>query len=155
MLDRIGFLGMSLPKLSSMTQAGGKLSSHYIAKFHEALKQRGGSFFVMYGQTEASPRISCLQPDDLPARPGSVGRPLPGGSLTVEDDAGQFPGIGVSGEIVYRGPNVMMGYAEHPEDLALGDIQGDALRTGDIGHVDEDGFLYISAGPSGSARCLA
>jgi acyl-CoA synthetase (AMP-forming)/AMP-acid ligase II len=144
MLDRIGFLDMSLPSLTSMTQAGGKLSSRYVKKFHAALQRRGGSFFVMYGQTEASPRITCLPADDLPARPGSVGRPLAGGSLTIEGGTGQFLGSGVDGEIVYRGTNVMMGYAEQPEDLSLGDIQGNVLRTGDIGHVDEDGFLYIT-----------
>ncbi len=144
MLDRIGFLDMSLPSLTSMTQAGGKLSSRYVAKFHEALQRRGASFFVMYGQTEASPRITCLTADDLHAHPGSVGRPLAGGSLTIEGDPGQSLGSGVDGEIVYRGANVMMGYAEQPADLSLGDVQGDALRTGDIGHVDDDGFLYIT-----------
>jgi acyl-coenzyme A synthetase/AMP-(fatty) acid ligase len=144
MLGRIGFLDRELPSLRSMTQAGGRLPDRFVTKFHDALSQRGIRFYVMYGQTEASPRMSCLPPGGLPAKLGSVGRPLEGGTFTIESADGTPLGAGVEGEVVYRGPNVMMGYATAPEDLALGDVSQGVLHTGDLGHLDEDGFLYIT-----------
>jgi acyl-CoA synthetase (AMP-forming)/AMP-acid ligase II len=144
MLDRIGFLDRDLPTLRSMTQAGGRLPDRLVAKFSEALAQRGVRFYVMYGQTEAAPRMSCLPPEETRKRIGSVGLPLEGGSFTIESDDGNPLGAGADGEVVYRGPNVMMGYADSPEDLALGDVSEGVLRTGDLGHLDEDGFLSIT-----------
>jgi acyl-coenzyme A synthetase/AMP-(fatty) acid ligase len=144
MLDRTGFLDRELPTLRSMTQAGGRLPDRLVAKFHDALSQRGVRFSVMYGQTEAGPRMSCMPPGGLPAKVGSVGRPLEGGTFTIESGDGTPLGAGVEGEVVYRGPNVMMGYATAPEDLALGDVSRGVLHTGDLGHLDEDGFLYIT-----------
>ncbi|MGE3456318.1 MAG: long-chain fatty acid--CoA ligase, partial [Kofleriaceae bacterium] len=94
---------------------------------------RGGGLFVMYGQTEATARIAVLPPSELPARADSVGKAIPGGTLAVE-----------AGEVVYRGPNVMMGYAEHRDDLARGDELGGVLHTGDLGELDGDGFLRIT-----------
>jgi acyl-CoA synthetase (AMP-forming)/AMP-acid ligase II len=96
---------------------------------HEA----GGRLFVMYGQTEATARMAVLPPDRVGERPGSAGVPIPGGSFTIVD-----------GEIVYRGPNVMMGYAECDAELAGGDELGGVLRTGDLGHLDGEGFLHVT-----------
>jgi len=87
----------------------------------------------MYGQTEATARIAILPPEYLPDKAGSVGRALPGGKLRIED-----------GEIVYSGPNVMMGYAEGRADLSLGDVLGSTLHTGDLGRLDDDGLLYVT-----------
>jgi acyl-coenzyme A synthetase/AMP-(fatty) acid ligase len=144
MLDRTGFLDRELPTLRSMTQAGGRLPDRLITKFHDALSQRGVRFYVMYGQTEAGPRMSCLQPGDVAAKLGSVGKPLDGGSFTIESADGTLLEAGVAGEVVYRGPNVMMGYATASEDLARGDDSRGVLHTGDLGHLDQDGFLYIT-----------
>lgn len=144
MLDRLAFLDRELPSLRSMTQAGGRLSEQLITKFHDRLAERGVRFFVMYGQTEAGPRMSCLPPECIEQKLGSVGRPLQDGSFLIESGDGVPLETGERGEVVYRGPNVMMGYATAPEDLALGDVQQGLLRTGDLGYLDHDGFLYIT-----------
>jgi acyl-CoA synthetase (AMP-forming)/AMP-acid ligase II len=88
----------------------------------------------MYGQTEATARMGCLPSDAFAAKKGSAGRAIAGGSFTIED----------GGEVVYRGPNVMMGYADGPDDLTKGDELGGVLRTGDLGTLDADGFLTIT-----------
>jgi acyl-CoA synthetase (AMP-forming)/AMP-acid ligase II len=69
---------------------------------------------------------------------------LPGGILTIEDETGQEVSVGSEGEIVYRGPNVMMGYAESADDLLRGDEVGRRFATGDLGYLDNDGFLFIT-----------
>ena len=104
---------------------------------------RGGRFFVMYGQTEATARIAYVPPDRLSEKLGSAGIAIPGGRLSIEPaGAGTMDGP-VTGEVVYEGPNVMLGYATGSGDLALGDELGGVLRTGDIGYLDEDGFLFL------------
>jgi len=87
----------------------------------------------MYGQTEATARMSILPPSALLAKLGSVGLPIRGGSFSID-----------SGEVVYSGPNVMLGYASARSDLARGDEMQGRLYTGDLGSLDEDGYLYIS-----------
>lgn len=144
MLDRLGFAKAEWPTLRHLTQAGGKLADPITRKFLDIAQDRGLNFFVMYGQTEAAPRISCVPPERLTEKLGSAGLALPGGELLVETPTGRTTEAGVTGEIVYRGPNVMMGYAEGREDLALGDVQGNELYTGDLGHLDEEGFLFIT-----------
>lgn len=134
MLDRLRLECLDVPSIRTLTQAGGKLSSRLIERFHQTMAARGGKFFTMYGQTEATARIAILPSDLLPRKLGSVGFPLAGGSVE----------IGAGGEIVYSGPNVMLGYAERREDLALGDVQRGQLQTGDLGRVDEDGCLWIT-----------
>ncbi|MEO3874945.1 AMP-binding protein [Nonomuraea sp. B12E4] len=129
MLRRLRFDRAEHPALTTLTQAGGRLSPELVTQF----AGQADRFFVMYGQTEATARIAVLPPDMLAAKPGSVGRAIPGGRLSVDD-----------GEIVYHGPNVMMGYAETAADLARGDDLGGVLRTGDLGRLDSDGFLYIT-----------
>lgn len=120
--------------LLHMTQAGGRLAVPIAERFHAAMAARGGTFHVMYGQTEATARMSCLPSALFPEKKGSAGRAIEGGRFTIEE----------AGEVVYRGPNVMMGYAEGPEDLAKGDELGGVLRTGDLGRLDPDGFLTIT-----------
>lgn len=144
MLRRIGFDPASLPSVRAMTQAGGKLADELVVHFHEAMSQHGNEFFVMYGQTEAAPRIACLPSRDLPAKIGSAGVALPGGRLDAVDQDGATLPSGAVGEIAYEGPNVMMGYAEDRRDLALPDVTGGRLLTGDLGYVDEDGYLYLT-----------
>ncbi len=144
MLERIGFLSMELPALRKMTQAGGKLGEALVRRFHDVLNAWGASFFVMYGQTEASPRISCVPPERLGDKVGSVGVAMPGGALAISTSEGPTTMANTVGEVVYRGRNVMMGYASERPDIALGDTQGDTLYTGDLGHFDSEGFLYLS-----------
>jgi acyl-CoA synthetase (AMP-forming)/AMP-acid ligase II len=103
----------------------------------------GGGFVPMYGQTEATARIACLPADLAASRVGSVGVAIPGTQVTVEDPAGTPVADGEAGEIVVRGPGVMMGYAHSREDLAAADGQGGVLRTGDLGYLRGE-FLYVT-----------
>jgi acyl-CoA synthetase (AMP-forming)/AMP-acid ligase II len=121
------------PSLRALIQAGGRLDPALVTEFAEIMAERDGQFFVMYGQTEASPRMACLPPDRLGDKLGSAGQAMPGGQFEIDD-----------GEVVYTGPNVMMGYAESAADLALPDTHGDTLRTGDLGYVDDEGFLFLT-----------
>ncbi|BAL85644.1 putative AMP-binding enzyme [Actinoplanes missouriensis 431] len=133
MLRRLRFDPAKHPSLRTLTQAGGRLRAELISEFAAKMDAAGGRFFVMYGQTEAAPRMATLPPDRIADKLGSVGLPMPGATFTIEDD-----------EVVYRGPNVMMGYAESGADLARGDELGGVLRTGDLGRLDEEGFLFIT-----------
>ncbi|MEU8262554.1 AMP-binding protein [Micromonospora sp. NPDC048999] len=144
MLHRIRWSPAKYPSLRTLTQAGGKLRDEVILAYHEKISAVGGRFHVMWGCTEAGPRMSTLPADALPARVGSVGPALSGGSFAVLNaDGAETVEPGVVGEVVYRGPNVMMGYAENSADLSRGDEQGGVLRTGDLGHLDEDGFVWL------------
>lgn len=144
-LRRLDIEAMNVPALRIMTQAGGKLNPTLVSLFHERIARRNGLFYVMYGQTEATARIAVLPPEDLPAFAASCGKAIPGGAIAIErPDGTRTTGPGVTGEIVYRGPNVMMGYATCRQELALGDAQGGELRTGDIGYLDAEGRLYIT-----------
>jgi acyl-CoA synthetase (AMP-forming)/AMP-acid ligase II len=144
MLKRLGFDQMDLPRLRALTQAGGRLDPEAVSTFHRIMCERGGQFFVMYGQTEASPRMACLPSDDLPEKSGSVGPALSGGRLEIVGADGSPQASGGIGEVAYTGPNVMMGYAESREDLALGDVHGPDLLTGDLGYLDRDGYLFLT-----------
>jgi acyl-coenzyme A synthetase/AMP-(fatty) acid ligase len=132
-LRRLDLRNLKLRSLRHLTQAGGKLSSDLIAHFQQIAVTLGASLWVMYGQTEATARISILPAKDLPAKLGSVGFAIPGGTLWTEN-----------GEIFYRGANVMMGYATSPEDLAAGDQLDGVLATGDLGYLDEEGYCYVT-----------
>jgi acyl-CoA synthetase (AMP-forming)/AMP-acid ligase II len=140
MLARLDFKTLAPSTLQTLTQAGGALSLPLVRRFHEIMAARNGKLFIMYGQTEATARISILDHDDLTARPGSVGRAIPRGNISIRT----VDGVASAGEIVYRGPNVMLGYAETIEDLALGDQLHGSLATGDLGVIDADGFLTIT-----------
>ena len=111
-----------------------------VRRFAELGVRQGWELFVMYGATEATSRISYLPPQLALTRPGAIGRPIPGGSITVEPRDGWDDDD--VGELVYRGPNVMMGYAHRPADLALGNTV-DALRTGDIARRGSDGLYEV------------
>jgi acyl-CoA synthetase (AMP-forming)/AMP-acid ligase II len=138
-LHRLRFDPARHSTLRTYTQAGGGLRRDLIAHYHARTTQVGARLFVMYGQTEATARISYVPPECLGEKVGTVGVPIPGGHLSLEplhDDPS-------SAELVYQGQNVMMGYAEGPADLALGDIQHGLLRTGDLAIADHDGYFAI------------
>ena len=134
MFRKMHVMEMDLPSLKTFTQAGGKMSKENVTYFAEECKRRGKKLIVMYGQTEASPRISYLPFEKTIEKSDSIGIPIPGGKLLVSND----------GELVYEGPNVFQGYAESYEDLAKGDEHHGLLYTGDLARVDDDGFFYIT-----------
>lgn len=135
MLRRVGLDKRGLAHLRMLTQAGGKLRDEVIGEFEQLARRCGWQFWVMYGQTEAAPRISYVPADRLADKIGSIGIPVPGGELEADS---------VTGELVYRGENVMMGYATSREELAQGDVCAGLLRTGDIGRRDPEGYFYIT-----------
>jgi acyl-CoA synthetase (AMP-forming)/AMP-acid ligase II len=143
LMDRRGFDPGDVPTLRLLTQAGGRLAPHLVRRFAREGARHGVGFCVMYGQTEAAPRMSWLSPELAAEAPGSIGRAIPGGRLSVVDaDGHPVTEPGVSGELVYEGPNVMVGYAETRADLAFTEAIP-ALHTGDIAHFDERGLFYI------------
>jgi acyl-coenzyme A synthetase/AMP-(fatty) acid ligase len=145
MLARLDLDRLDVPSLAVCTQAGGCLKSWLVDRFARTMTDRGGRFYVMYGQTEAAPRMTTLPAERVLDKPSSVGPVLPGGRLEIrdqEDRPVQEPGV--AGEVVYFGPNVMLGYAVSRECLTLADQQEGMLRTGDMGYLDEEGYLYIT-----------
>ena len=143
-LRRLGLEDVNAPTLRTMTQAGGKLDTDNITHFHERMTERQGSFYVMYGQTEATARISILPSTDLPRKLGSAGRPIPRGVVRIHDEHGDpVAGPDMEGELVYSGPNVMLGYATQREDLVKGDELGGGLFTGDRARLDREGYVFV------------
>ncbi|WP_194408759.1 non-ribosomal peptide synthetase [Microbacterium cremeum] len=137
LLDAAGFAERDLPTLRYVTQAGGRLAPEAVRRYAELGRARGFEFFVMYGQTEATARMAFLPPELAATAPEAIGRPIPGGRFVIDAEPGAE-----TGELVYLGPNVMMGYAEAPEDLALGRTT-DELRTGDVARRRPDGLYQI------------
>ena len=132
LLDRVGFADLDLPSLRYITQAGGKLAADQVQRFAELGRRRGWDLVVMYGETEATARMAYLPVDRVLDAPQAVGVPIPGGRFTIDDD----------GELIYYGPNVMLGYAQSPEDFALGRTI-DYLCTGDLARRRDDGLYEI------------
>jgi acyl-CoA synthetase (AMP-forming)/AMP-acid ligase II len=152
MMLKLGFARLKLPKVAAMTQAGGRLALELQRKVHDWQSQNDGKFYVMYGQTEAAPRITTLQHEDLVAKIGSVGPALSGGKIDICGPDGASLPIGESGEVFYRGPNVMMGYATCRGDLMSPDMLGGRLATGDLGRLDAEGCLFITGRASRFAK---
>jgi acyl-CoA synthetase (AMP-forming)/AMP-acid ligase II len=154
-LDRLKFDELRVPSLTTLTQAGGKLSPQLISRFHEIMAHRRGRFFVMYGQTEATARMAILPASALAGRLDSAGLPVPGGRFQIQSDDGTLTTeSGVKGELVYSGPNVMLGYATGRSDLAAGDLLNGVLHTGDICHLDSAGYLYVDGRMKRDAKVL-
>lgn len=144
MLDRLRFFRMNLPHLHTITQAGGKLSPELHKKFAEYAKENSKKFVVMYGQTEATARMSYLPHNKSIEKYGSMGIAIPGGKFSLIDAEGkEITTPETVGELVYEGENVTLGYAERGEDLAKGDEHHKKLITGDMAKFDKDGYFYI------------
>lgn len=142
LLEAGGFAERSLPSLRYLTQAGGRLAPDAVRRFGRLGAERGFDFYVMYGQTEATARMAYLPPELVESSAGAIGIPIPGGSFRIDAGEGVDAAPGDSGELVYGGPNVMLGYAESPEDFALGRTVHE-LRTGDVARQRDDGLLEI------------
>ncbi|WP_432953571.1 AMP-binding protein [Micromonospora haikouensis] len=149
LLDRVGFAQMRLPHLRYVTQAGGRLDPERVTRYAKLGRRRGFDLFVMYGQTEATARMAYLPPHLAATRPEAIGVPVPGGAFRLrplpdrpEPD---------TGELVYTGPNVMLGYARTPADLALGRTV-EELRTGDVARLAPDGLYEIVGRVGGYAK---
>lgn len=140
MLDKLRFFRMDLPYLKTLTQAGGKLSKDLQLKFAEYASKENKKFFVMYGQSEATARISFLPYNRCLEKVGSVGIAVPGGRVRIVDENHDNSSVG---ELVYRGENVSLGYASNYEDLSKGDDNHGELFTGDIARIDDEGYIYV------------
>jgi long-chain acyl-CoA synthetase len=128
------------PALRYVTQAGGGLATPFIDEFRESFPQV--KFYVMYGQTEATARLSYLPPELYETKKGSIGKGIPGVELQVVEDSGEVVKPGEIGELIARGDNIMLGY--YPDAKCSRNIIKDNwLYTGDLGTVDEDGFIYL------------
>lgn len=134
-----------MPSLRTLTQAGGKLSNELLQFFVEKFQPQGVNFYLMYGQTEATARMSYLEPEFSISKLGSIGKGIPGGTFSLMDADGKVvEGSDIVGELVYTGANVSLGYAECAEDLIKGDENNGVLRTGDLAYRDQDGFYFIA-----------
>ncbi len=138
LLATSGFEDRDLPRLRQVTQAGGRLDPDAVRRWSRFGRSRGWDLVVMYGATEATARMAWLPPDLAEDHPSAIGVAIPGGELRLDETVDERPGIG---ELVYTGPNVMLGYAEAPADLALGRVTTE-LRTGDLARR-VDGLLEV------------
>ncbi len=144
MMLRLGIDNLDIPTIKKMTQAGGKLNYQKSKKVNDSLQLKGIDFYTMYGQTEATARISYLPCGNIDKKPNSIGIPIPGGRLWLENEEGlKISNSKIVGEMIYEGLNVSMGYAESKEDLSIGDVNKGILRTGDLAYYDEDGYYFI------------
>lgn len=130
------------PSLRYVTQAGGKLATVFIDEFRESFPDV--LFYVMYGQTEATARLSYLPPEYYESKKGSMGKGIPGVELKVVNSNGEKVNPGETGEVIARGDNIMMGYYFDEESTGKS-LRDGWLWTGDLGEVDSDGFIYLTA----------
>jgi acyl-CoA synthetase (AMP-forming)/AMP-acid ligase II len=140
LLSRVRLQDYDLKQLRYLTQAGGAMSPALIRRLTQELPQV--RLYVMYGQTEATARLSYLPPERLMEKLGSVGIAIPGVTLESHGEDGQPVSPGVVGEIWARGDNIMLGYW-NDTDATRAVLQHGWLKTGDMAHVDQDGYIFI------------
>jgi acyl-CoA synthetase (AMP-forming)/AMP-acid ligase II len=138
LLAASGFEARDLPSLRQVTQAGGRLDPDDVRRWSRVGRSRGWDLVVMYGATEATARMAYLPPDLAEDHPAAIGVAVPGGRLRLDESVDDRPGVG---ELVYSGPNVMLGYARTPADLAL-PREFTELRTGDLAR-QVDGLFEV------------
>lgn len=143
-LKKMRFFRMKLPNLKIITQGGGKLSEELYEDCLKFALDNNISFIPTYGQTEGTARMAFLDPVFAASKKGSIGKAIPNGKLSIIDEFGveTFDGV-ATGEMVYRGENVTLGYANKIEDLNSKDERNGILHTGDLVKRDEDGFYFI------------
>ena len=146
MLIRIGIKNIKINSLKYLTQAGGKLEKNKLKEIINFCKKNNIKFFSMYGQTEASPRISYLKPEFSEKKIGSIGKGLSGNKIYIINDTGKkILKPYVEGEIICEGKNVFMGYSKNYNDLNRPNEKNYKLKTGDLGFFDKDGFFFITS----------
>tara|TARA_Y100001960_G_scaffold307010_1_gene362841 strand:+ start:885 stop:2099 length:1215 start_codon:yes stop_codon:yes gene_type:complete len=144
-LNKLNLFKMHLPNLKYLTQAGGKLDNEFIIKFAKYCLKNKKKFIVMYGQVEATARISYLPFKKIFKKTGSIGKPLKNCKIEIWDkDGSKILKPNTNGELVFYGKNVSLGYAENYSDLNKGDHNKGVLKTGDNVFKDRDGFYYIT-----------
>ena len=141
LLERVKLADHDLSSLRYLTQAGGAMSPALTRRLRNALPD--ALLFVMYGQTEATSRLTWLPPERLDEKIGSVGIPVDGVEVCIAGEDGSLAEAYESGEVRVRGANVMRGYWNNPEASAAV-LRDGWLRTGDMGHLDADGYLYLA-----------
>ena len=145
LFQRLKFFDKDFPTIHSLTQAGGALPEPLHEFFACKCSETGRRFFAMYGQTEATSRISYLHPDDSLRKTGSIGKAIPGGRIElIADDGTLVTTPGIQGNLIYYGANVCMGYATSVSDLMLPDVNNGVLHTGDLATFDKEGFYTIT-----------
>ena len=145
MLIRIGLKNIKIKTLKYLTQAGGKLEKKKLKEIINFCKKNNIKFFSMYGQTEASPRISYLKPEFSEKKIGSIGKGLLGNKIYLINNNGkEILEPYMVGEIINEGKNVFMGYSKNSNDLSNPNEKNYKLNTGDLGFFDKDGFFFIT-----------
>ena len=140
LLRRSNIRSIPMPGLRRFLQAGGALAPQHVVEMRSIVPT--AKFYVMYGQTEATARISCLDPEKLDEKLGSVGKPLDNLEVSIVDEDGIDLPAGRTGQIVVRGPSITLGYLNEPEASGLVFKDG-RLNTGDLAHLDDDGYIWI------------
>jgi len=140
LLNLATFDSKQLPDLRYLTQAGGAMAPEVIRKLMAAFSDK--EIFIMYGQTEASPRVTWLPPDKLKEKVGSIGIPVPGVDVRVAGESAMEMPVGDIGEIVVSGDCVMLGYWNQPDEQTQV-LRNGRLFTGDLARRDEDGYIYV------------
>ena len=144
-LKKLKFNQFKIDKLKYLTHAGGQLDKNIIKYFVSLAKKSRYKFYSMYGQTEASPRMSYLDCTKNIKKIGSIGKPLKGSKFLLIDEKRKIIKKNFkAGEIFYRGKNVCLGYANNIKDLYKGDTYKGNLFTGDIGYKDSQGYYYLT-----------
>jgi acyl-coenzyme A synthetase/AMP-(fatty) acid ligase len=130
----------ALPALRRILQAGGALSPESIRQMRVCVPST--DFYVMYGQTEATARISCMEPERWEEKAGSVGRPLDNLAVRIVDEEGNDLPAGQVGELLAKGPSICSGYWNDPEKTQQ-ILRDGWLRTRDLARVDQEGYIWI------------
>jgi acyl-coenzyme A synthetase/AMP-(fatty) acid ligase len=143
-LDKMRFFRMDLPHLRLIGQAGGRMNPNLQEKYIAFCAQKGIEYYTMYGQTEATARMSYVPPHMAKKKLGSIGIPIPGGRFELRDENNQvIEATDSVGELVYFGPNVSLGYATCRDDLMKEDENQGVLYTGDLAKRDSDDYYYL------------
>lgn len=144
LISRLKLEKLYSSKIKSICHAGGKLNQEVFRQIGKFSKKNKINFFSMYGQTEATARMSVLEPKFSIKKSGSIGKPLKGGKFFLLKNKKIIKTPNVSGELVYEGKNVSLGYSENLMDLKLKNVNNYKINTGDIAYFDKDGFYFIN-----------
>jgi acyl-coenzyme A synthetase/AMP-(fatty) acid ligase len=143
-LKKLRFFRMKIPSLKFISQGGGKLSDEVYEDCVNFASANNIKFIPTYGQTEGTARMAYLDYTMVETKKGSIGKSIPKGILSIKNENGVESYRGqASGEMIYRGPNVTLGYAYNINDFNLEDERQNVLYTGDIVTRDLDGFYFI------------